>query len=254
MTASPELARELGVPLAEWWETIGSTSDRAAELAADDCPPGTVVLAREQTAGRGRRGRAWCSEADRGVWLSLVLRGSDVDARLPLVVGVACAVAVEDHGARDVEIKWPNDLMVEGRKLGGVLCESRAGGLIVGIGVNLQRPAHVPDGSWDHDVVALEELAYASRGETDFSLDPIDVTRSIVKRVLSVTGAPTPWSDSYPELQHRDALRDRALVSETVGVGVGRGIDHSGALVLEREDGSRVRVVSGSVRLAHEVE
>ena len=126
--------------------SVGSTNAVLHELAADDAPSGTVVLADEQTGGRGRVGRAWFSPEARGIWVSVLLR-TDLPAERLAPLSVAGAVAVAEalrkHTGLDVRVKWPNDLMVEERKLGGLLVESAqaADGSIefasVGLGLNV---------------------------------------------------------------------------------------------------------------------
>lgn len=131
-----------------WHDRLPSTMDAAHRLAEQGAPHGTAVAAREQTAGRGRRGRAWDS-ARGGLWLSVIGRPAVATGmeHLSLRVGLALAEALErEAGGRfRIAIKRPNDLLVAGRKLAGILCEARWEGpvpawVVVGLGLNVANP------------------------------------------------------------------------------------------------------------------
>ncbi|HET9949901.1 MAG TPA: biotin--[acetyl-CoA-carboxylase] ligase [Longimicrobiales bacterium] len=243
-----------GVAHVEAWERIGSTNDRALELLESAARGGkdaaaargaVVVLAEEQTAGRGRRGARWHSAPGAGLWMSVGLRGTAA-AHLPLRVGLAAAQALEAvaPGAR-VGIKWPNDLVIGGRKVGGVLCESAPGGVVAGVGINLA----APPGGWPEGV---EGLATSLQDEGFKPVRRSDLAGRIsrgVARLADDLGAPLGEAERAA-LAARDVLAGREVVTEEHGRGTARGIDPEGALLLERPDGSCVRVLAGSVRLA----
>ncbi|MBV9094187.1 MAG: biotin--[acetyl-CoA-carboxylase] ligase, partial [Streptosporangiaceae bacterium] len=119
----------------------GSTSADLLARAAAGAPEGVVRAAEQQTAGRGRRGRAWVSPPGTGLTFSVLLRPADVPpARrgwLPLLAGVAVAEAVRTVTAVDARLKWPNDLLQSGSKLGGILCEAAGDAVVIGIGINV---------------------------------------------------------------------------------------------------------------------
>src|SRR3954462_2085959 len=117
------------------FRVTGSTSDRARELALAGAPHGALVTAAEQTAGRGRQGRAWTTPPGTALAMSMVLR--DPPALLPLIAAVAVAQACGDEAG--AQIKWPNDVLVDGRKVAGILAEGRPheGWAVLGIGVNV---------------------------------------------------------------------------------------------------------------------
>ena len=123
-------------------DRLGSTSDEARRLAQDGAPDGTTVWARVQTAGRGRRGRAWASP-DGNLHMSVVLHcGEGLAPQLGFVAALAVADAVDTVcGSARARLKWPNDVLLEGAKLAGLLLEVEYGAVVLGIGVNLQ---HVP--------------------------------------------------------------------------------------------------------------
>jgi birA, biotin-[acetyl-CoA-carboxylase] ligase region len=130
----------------ELHESIDSTNTRAMQLAREGCSEGTVVLARQQTAGRGRLGRQWLSPPDSGIYMSTVLRPSQALVDLPvttLCIGVAAVRSVFAIAGVEAGLKWVNDLIYDGKKLGGILAEMTAGGenqpaLVIGIGINVR--------------------------------------------------------------------------------------------------------------------
>lgn len=130
----------------ELHESIDSTNTRAMQLAREGCAEGTVVLARQQTAGRGRLGRQWLSPPDSGIYMSTVLRPSQAVVELPvttLCIGVAAVRSIFAVAGVEAGLKWVNDLIYDGKKLGGILAEMTAGdknqpALVIGIGINVR--------------------------------------------------------------------------------------------------------------------
>jgi BirA family biotin operon repressor/biotin-[acetyl-CoA-carboxylase] ligase len=176
--------------------------------------------------------------------MSVVLPDPRATLHVPLLVGLAVAEAMQDaHEALRVGIEWPNDLVVRGRKLGGILCEGASGAVVAGIGINVR----TPDGGFP---AFLAERATSLEQEGAKALSPSALASLIVRALQRRLGEPTPSlsPDALRELVARDALAARAVLTEEHGAGVARGIEQDGALLLEREDGSRVRVVAGSVR------
>jgi BirA family biotin operon repressor/biotin-[acetyl-CoA-carboxylase] ligase len=143
-TALQLVTRRVGRPL--WhYESVPSTMPLAHELAAQGAPDGTALIAEEQTAGRGRRGRAWQAPPGSALLCSLICRPPLPPKKLFLLVaavGVGLCEGVERATGLQPQVKWPNDLLLDGRKLAGVLCESRLGGAglqhaVVGFGLNI---------------------------------------------------------------------------------------------------------------------
>lgn len=263
------LARAWRVPRVEAHARIGSTNDRARELARVGAPPWSVVVADEQTRGRGRRGRKWVSARGAGLWMSVLLGPSegafDVDESrraagagptipsnppesprasrvLPLAAGLACAEAIESVApGLDVGIKWPNDLIVGGRKVGGILCEAADGRAVVGVGINVTDVPAVGGAPLAMHPTALEVEAGNA------------LSRSLLAgAVIAELRRRLPEGMDAGSLAARDVLAGRTVDTEQEGPGRARGIAPDGALLLERADGARVRVVSGSVRLSSE--
>ena len=145
------IAARCGVPRVVLFDEVTSTLDIAHPLAREGAPEGTLILAERQTAGRGRSGRAWTSDDGAGIWSTLILRPTDEAALdvLSLRVGLAMARVLEAFTEDQVRVKWPNDLMLDGGKLGGILIESRwreerGDWVAVGIGINCRIPRGVP--------------------------------------------------------------------------------------------------------------
>ena len=209
-----------------------STNDRARALAAAGAPHGTLVTAASQTAGRGRQGRTWSAPPGRSLLMSLVLRSPD--RMLPL----AAAVAVAEAAGPDAAIKWPNDVLLGGRKLAGILAEARPqdGWAVLGIGVNV--------------AVRMEDLPDDLRPTAaTLGLEPRDV-ETVLGRVL----AALERSLALDRAALLDAWRARdALLGHPVswagGSGVAAGIDGDGRLVVDLEHGGRTALESGEVHL-----
>jgi BirA family biotin operon repressor/biotin-[acetyl-CoA-carboxylase] ligase len=221
----------LGRPRVHLRETT-STNDRARALALAGAPHGTLVTAGAQTAGRGRQGRTWVGPPGRALLLSLLLR--TYDPLLPLRAGLAVA----DLAGGVARVKWPNDVLLDGRKLAGVLVEARpeAGWAVLGIGVNVALdPAELPP-----EVRAIA----ATLGRPATALEPTlaELLEHLEKRLGE------PAADSLAALRERDALRDRD-VRWSGGAGVGAGIDDDGSLLVRLPGGELRTLDSGEVHL-----
>ena len=238
-------AARWGVPRLEVHERIGSTNDRARELAEAGADIFTTVIAEEQSAGRGRDGRRWESPARSGLWMSVVAPNRGVSSRLlvPLWAGLAVCRAVERvaTGVR-AGIKWPNDVQVEGRKVSGILCEAGAEAVVIGIGLNVRQGALSPE--LCPVAVALEEV-------TDGRVDRAALAGHVLLELKELVARRTLTTDVAlgRELAARDVLFGRRVTAGVEGAGVARGIDRDGALLLEIEPGDVRHIVAGHVRL-----
>src|SRR5258706_5650563 len=140
----------LGLPRVELLESTTSTLDVAHRIAAKGAPSGTLVIANEQTAGRGRGGKTWQSSPGAGLWLTLIERPGDTSGLgvLSLRVGLAAAQALDRFASEPIRLQWPNDLYIDSGKLGGVLVEARwreqaVEWVAIGLGVNVNAPANL---------------------------------------------------------------------------------------------------------------
>jgi BirA family transcriptional regulator, biotin operon repressor / biotin---[acetyl-CoA-carboxylase] ligase len=207
-----------------------STNDRARELAAAGAPHGALVTAGVQTAGRGRQGRTWVAPAGSSLLLSLVLR--EIDPLISLRAGLAVA----DLAGPAARVKWPNDVLLDGRKVAGVLVEARPqeGWAVLGIGVNaaLDLADLPPD---------LHETA-GTLGRTDLEAALAELLGHLTRRLAE------PADATLRELAARDALLDRPL-AWAGGEGIGTGIDARGCLRVRLADGAETVLDAGEVHL-----
>jgi BirA family transcriptional regulator, biotin operon repressor / biotin---[acetyl-CoA-carboxylase] ligase len=209
-----------------------STNDRARELAAAGAPHGTLVTAGAQSAGRGRQGRTWSAPPGHALLMSLVLRGA-----LPLLP-LAAAVAVADAVGEEARIKWPNDVLLGGRKVAGILAEGRPqeDWAVLGIGVNVAvRLADLPP--------ELHDTA-ATLGRSPADVEPfLAALLESIDRALAL-----PTRELLDAWRARDALAGQAI-SWVAGSGTAAGIDGEGRLVVELPGGGRTALDAGEVHL-----
>lgn len=227
-------------------ESCGSTNDEAARLARAGAVHGTVVIASTQTGGRGRDGRPWASPAG-GLYLSAVLRPPLPLADVPpmtLAIGIATCDAVRGYGVPAL-LKWPNDVLVNGRKLAGILVEAHSQGgrleaVVVGIGVNLDR---TPDAVATTGI-SLAEARGATVDRDAFATDLLaHVERWIDRYAAGGLPAIVPaWEDRMAS-----GLSARATIDGIALTGAVCGLAEDGALVLRDPSGRLHRVRSGDV-------
>jgi len=210
-----------------------STSDRARALAIAGAPHGTLVTTSEQRAGRGRHGRTWVAPPGRALLMSVVLHDA------PPLLALASAVAVADVVGPAATIKWPNDVLVDGLKVAGILCEGRPPErwTIVGIGLNVAvREEDLPS-----------ELVGRAAG---LGLKARDVEPSLVALLAALERllAAEP-SEVLAAWRERDALLAREVRWQH-GHGVAAGVDDEGRLLVDVAGGDRVALDAGEVHLA----
>lgn len=233
--------------------TIDSTNRLAAELARGGAAEGTTVVAEQQTAGRGRLGRTWVSPASVNLYASIVLRPRIPPLEVPrltLVAGLAVAEAIRDSGPFEPRIKWPNDVLLDGRKVAGILTELEAEAdrvrfVIVGIGVNLNatRADFPPELRTKATSLALASGA------------PVDRAAFTGRLLTRLDAAYAAFLDGgFAALRHRyEELHGLVGLAVTIDgtpplAGTVRGVDDGGALLVETAGGIE-RVVSGEVTL-----
>lgn len=242
-----ELGLTLGGPF-DYLAVTDSTNDDVLRLAKAGAPHGLVILAERQRQGRGRRGRVWLAEPGAGLTFSVLLRAPWTITELsvlPLVVGLAVREAVVRRVQRSVAVKWPNDVLVDDRKVSGVLCESysHAGqvlAVVAGVGLNVRAQSFPSELA---TLVTTLEQAGASELERELLL--VDLLAALERRLQELLAV--GFARQRQELNGCDALVERRIqVGERVGIA--RGIAASGALIFEH-DGRTEEVVSGTVSL-----
>jgi BirA family biotin operon repressor/biotin-[acetyl-CoA-carboxylase] ligase len=239
---------------------VGSTNTRL--LSSTPPPPSTadVCMAELQHAGRGRLGRRWVAPFGGGIAMSLGWTCSDVVRTLPalsLGVGVAVSRALVRAGAAGISLKWPNDIWFNDRKLGGVLIELRAeaGGpahVVIGVGINVSLPDEARR-EIESGAVAIAAVADACEQPPSRNL----VAGAILDELLSMLlqyqqQGFAAFRDAWTALDGLNGRAAQVLVGESAILGIARGVDSDGALLLETKDRTQ-RFVSGeaSLRLVH---
>lgn len=221
---------------------VASTQDELHRLASEGAPDGTTVVAQRQTAGRGSRGRGWDSP-EGGLWLSVLWRPrpGDDPRLLSLRAGLAVAELLDGVGGVPfVQLKWPNDVIVDGRKVGGLLCEARWLGaelswVAIGLGLNVR---NAPP--------ADARMPAASLAEWRADLDPAALAAPMAEVLARLGGRGTLTAEELSEWRARDWLLGHRLSAPLAGVA--RGIDSHGALRIETADGPRT-VASGDASI-----
>ncbi len=232
-----------------FFKEIPSTMDQAARLAGEGAEEGTVVVAENQTAGRGRQGRSWVSRQG-NLYLSVVFRPTlQTLPMLSILSGLAAARAVRKVTGLDARIKWPNDVMLGGKKLGGILVESvlegsRIAFAVVGIGVNISL-----------DAGSAEEIASFATGlnaEAGREVSPEDVLRQLLHDLdslyIQATQGISPLEE-WTGLLDTLGRRVEAGWGDEVFTGVAEGVDELGNLQLRRESGELLTLTAGDVTL-----
>ena len=227
-----------------YFERVTSTMDVIHQLASEGAPAGTAVIAGEQLEGRGSRGRTWHSPLG-GLWLSVVFQPPAVEGIevISLRAGLAVAEAIQARVPKPLQLKWPNDLMLEDRKVGGVLCEARwqgeaLGWVAVGIGMNVRN--RIPD-ELGAVAISLSDLT------PDITVEMIAAPVLAALRGLDFRSGRLS-RDELSQFSRRDWLQGRTIREPVVGEVTGVGED--GALLVRTGSGSNLSLRSGTVELA----
>ncbi|NPC92823.1 biotin--[acetyl-CoA-carboxylase] ligase [Bacillus sp. WMMC1349] len=236
-------------------DNVSSTQKIAHELANNGCPEGTIIVADQQTEGRGRMARVWHSPAGNGIWMSLILRPTipvQKTPQLTLLAAVAIVQAIEDQTGISPEIKWPNDILVNGKKTVGILTELQAEAdqvhsVITGIGINVNQAAcDFPDD--------LKETATSLRLVSGKKIDRAALIQTILltfeKRYQDYTRhgfqpIKLLWESYALTLNRR--LTARTLNGTFHGKSL--GIDDEGVLLLETSEGIK-RIYSADIDIS----
>lgn len=245
------LSKTIGCRI-EFHEEIGSTNAEARLLAQEGTPEGTVVMADAQSRGRGRLDRIWESPPSKNLYFSVVLRPGIAAASaslVPLTAGLAVADVMSRYCEGRVRLKWPNDVLIDGRKVCGMLTEMRTRGdrvafIIVGIGVN------VGMGQLDFPL-ELRETATSLRIATSCDVDRFDVAVRLFESLerwyrIFLNGGEADVRESWLRVADIVGRRVEVVTGKVVQRGTVSGLDASGALLLEGEAGVQ-QVLAGDV-------
>lgn len=231
----------------EWHETIGSTMHRAAELAGEGCAAGTIVGADVQTAGQGRLGRLWHSQPG-GLYFTMVLRPKVEMRDLPMVtmaIGVAVADALQMFAGVQVDLRWPNDVMVGERKLVGILTQWHGGAVLAGIGVNVGQEEFPEEVRTIATSLALETGRVQNR---QVLLKAIAASVDTHVEILETSGVTAILRLFANASTYVSGKRVKVELPGGDVIGTTAGLTPDGFLLLRKDDGEEITVTAGGLR------
>ena len=239
------------------YKKLDSTNDAAYALAEKGVKEGAVVLAEEQARGKGRHGRTWVSPPKGGIYMSCILRPRMAPNKIPqitLIAAVSVARAIREACGIAAIIKWPNDILIDGKKVCGILTEMKAeqdeiSFLVLGIGINVNTPVRqLPRGStslWEE----------ARRLGRDGALSRVELVKKILERLeadyalLQEKGS-GPIIDEWKELSLMIGSRVKVILQNRTFEGIAHDLDPDGSLVVRLESGLLEKVSSGDIVMA----
>lgn len=236
------------------YKTVESTNDIAYELAEKGINEGTVIMAEEQSKGKGRHGRQWVSPSKGGIYMSCIMRpeiSPNEIPRITLLAAIAAAEAIREATSLEVLIKWPNDIIIDGRKLCGILTEMKAQQdsvdfVVVGMGINVNTPvSQLPKGASS----LKEELR--RRGERNM-LSRVELAKKILEKLeeyynLMKSEGFEPIIDIWKGLSAMLGSRVKVILPNRSFEGTAHDITPDGALIVRLETGVMERISSGDV-------
>jgi BirA family transcriptional regulator, biotin operon repressor / biotin---[acetyl-CoA-carboxylase] ligase len=233
----------------EWFQSVNSTMTLAARLARDGCESGAVVGADGQVAGIGRHGHTWHSEAEAGLYVSIVLRLALEARSLPIVMlalGLATQEAISQVSGLAADLRWPNDVLVDGKKCAGILAQLEGDAIVAGIGINVNHSAFPSE---IEPLATSLKLAGASVAREDLLVQLLQAVDQCC-HVLATDGAEAILrlfrkASSYAEGRRVRVEQDGATIE-----GVTCGLDAAGFLLVRGDDGKETTILTGGVRPA----
>jgi BirA family biotin operon repressor/biotin-[acetyl-CoA-carboxylase] ligase len=232
------------------FDSVDSTMIRAAALATAGCDSGTVVVADEQTAGQGRHGHSWHSEKHAGLYMSEVLRLKICPDSLPVVtlaLGLATAQAITETAGIACDLRWPNDVLVSGKKCAGILVQLQDKALITGIGINVNQTAFPAELAPIASSLRLETGREHSRDRLLDNL--IRATDDHIETLLR-TGKDAVLRAFAVASSYARGRRVSVDLGDKVIEGTTDGLDAQGFLWVRQNDGRRTLILAGGVRPA----
>lgn len=247
-----------------YFDSLDSTNNYARKLAAEGCSDGISIIAGQQTAGKGRLGRSWISPPDKGIYISIVLKPPLAPAETPiftLAAAVAVANAISEATGMEAGIKWPNDLIIEGRKVCGILLEmsseaDRVNYIILGIGINYSQNKEDFPEELRNRAISLKAAAISRIDNIGVTVGPgfsrLSVVRSILRELDDVTQLVITdnnakvlemWRNKSVTLGREVSFK----IKDTEYTGTAADITADGRLLVACHDGIRRELLSGEV-------
>ncbi len=232
-------------------DSVDSTNNEAKRRAEDGAPHGLLVVAEEQTGGRGRRGRVWDSKKGEGIFMSLLLRPDIAPAdasMLTLVMGLAVRAALDGVCNLETLIKWPNDIVCGGKKVCGILTEMSAdpdcvNHIVIGVGINVHNAGFSPEVSHMATSVFMETGEHACRARLVAEcMGQFERYYDLFMQTHDLSGL----VDEYDSVLVNRDRKIRVMESDGEYTGIARGIDVRGGLLAETDDGTRT-IIAGEV-------
>ncbi|WP_424235994.1 biotin--[acetyl-CoA-carboxylase] ligase [Bhargavaea ginsengi] len=238
------------------YESVGSTMPLAHREAQNGAPDGTVIVAEEQTEGRGRLARPWSSAAGKGIWMSVILKPDIPPHRAPqftLIAAVAICLAIRETAEVEARIKWPNDLLVGRRKVTGILTElqadpDRVQAIIIGTGINVnQEPDDFP--------AELADIATSVRIEAGQQVDRAALAAAVLTNLgkysrLYIEEGFTPIKELWEKNSDTIGRKVNAVMMRETVTGTAIGITEDGVLEIRTEDGGIRGIYSADIEPA----
>lgn len=234
----------------DWFGSVNSTMTIAAQLARDGCADGTLVGAEGQIAGVGRHGHVWHSEVGAGLYVSMVVRLPMAARGMPvamLALGLAVQEAIAEVTQLAPDLRWPNDVLINGKKCAGILAQIEGEAIIAGIGINVNQSMFP---------AAISELATSLRIEGASGVRREDLLIAVVNAVdrccklLTGEGPRAIFNMFTRSSSYANGRRVRVEQKEQTIEGVTCGLDESGFLIVREDSGRETTILAGGVRPA----
>lgn len=231
--------------LIHWFDSLDSTMHEAVRLAHRGAPSGTIVGANEQTAGQGRQGHTWHSKKEAGLYVSFILRLPIALNSIPVVtlaLGLAAADAITKTASLACDLRWPNDVLINGKKVCGILTQLHGQAIVAGIGINVNHSSFPEE---------LAPLATSLRLETGQFQTRETLLDNLADSIETFTGilvkAGKPALLSLFE-NASSFVRGRRVIVDDAMEGTTAGLNPDGFLILKKDDGQETLILAGGVR------
>lgn len=236
----------------EYYEEIDSTNTRAKEWSKNGAIEGSLVIAEKQTQGKGRMGKAWESPKQEGIWMSFILKPQITADKIPqitIIAGLAMCKAIREVTHLEAGIKWPNDLVVNNKKVCGILCEMVKGyedlSVIVGVGVNVNSKKFPDDLPYASSLYLEGNTIYKRETIIKCFLEHFEKEYLIYSETLSLEKMILDYKNCCINLNKQV----RILEGKKEFIGIVRDIDTEARLIVEKEDSSKQTILSGEVSI-----